>query len=200
MSKPKERGIPFTDEMVRAILDGRKTETRRVVRWPDWVEDRDSAAYHINQRGGLGLFKDGRLVRRMTCPYGAPGDRLWVREAHRVCAAEGGASVIYRADGPWDAAAERAILAQYGHWRPAIHMPRWASRITLEVLGVRVERLQSITEEGAKAEGVAPAETTCCDMSYALGFIDLWDSINARRGYGWDANPEVRVIRFRRLP
>ncbi|MGA7781148.1 MAG: hypothetical protein WCA85_26045 [Paraburkholderia sp.] len=140
------------------------------------------------------------------CPYGTPGDRLWVREtfAHMY---RGNAApetrcdddVVYRADGfSHDEYA-------YGSWKPSIHMPRWASRITLEVTGVRVERLCDISEQDAAAEGMVPrwpdgveirhdcSSNMCRDL-----FRTLWDGLNAGRGYGWDANPWVWVVEFRR--
>lgn len=183
-----ERPILFSGPMVRALLDGRKTQTRRVVKW----------------RGGLDMLG-------LPCPYGEPGDRLWVRETwaprdseaflrHEVEADK----LFYRADD------ERHLLTD-GRWRPSIHMPRWASRITLEVASVRVERVQDITDADALAEGVTNYGD---DSQFPPGFSmstraarkwrprrefrDLWDSINGKRpGCAWSDNPWVWAVTFK---
>jgi hypothetical protein len=121
------------------------------------------------------------------------GDTLWVRETWAYSTDYDGdvilnRKILYRADG------EKTILPST--WRPSIHMPRWASRINLEVTGVRVERLKDITEEDALAEGVISSDY---DKTYRYAFSVLWDSINAKRGYGWAANPWVWVIEFRHM-
>lgn len=153
----KERGIIFSGEMVRAILDGRKSQTRRIVKWPTWIGDREFAARVLGGDCKIGEFKDGRPIRSFGCPYGAEGDRLWVRETW--CHGLGG--VYYRAS-------ESPFTSEPPKWKPAIHMPRWASRITLEITDVRVERAYEITTEDAEAEGyghrVAPA----------VSFLDSW--------------------------
>ena len=118
------------------------------------------------------------------CPYGKTGDQLWVRETWRVngnahdYARAGKESVFYRADEDWNVDAG---------WRPSIFMPRWASRITLEVTDVRVERLQNVSHEDGRAEGFDSLD----------GFALLWDRINEKRGYGWHANPWVWAVEFR---
>jgi hypothetical protein len=134
----------------------------------------------------------------MPCPYGSPGDRLWVREAFRDARSHAAGRVLYRADG--DVACG---------WKPSIHMPRSASRITLEVTGVRVERLQAISEADALAEGVSFVADGCarfgvdglpgswCDCA-VTAYAALWESINGAGS--WDANPWVWVIEFKRLP
>jgi len=173
----KERPILFSSEMVRAILDGRKTQTRRVVN--------PRCAY--------------------KCPFGRPGDRLWVRETFHTCPHCDG-MVAYRAGGwkrgesfSWDDLSPlRPKCAAHG-WKPSIHMPRWASRITLEVVNVRVERVQDITDADAIAEGVKLPGVTQYEGRARDAFKALWDSINAKRGYGWDVNPRVRVVEFRVL-
>ena len=218
----RERPILFSAPMVRAILAGKKTQTRRVVRWPDWVgeEDRLRLAVQIPAHG-LALMSDGRTQRRFTCPYGQPGDQLWVRETWGPCA--GG--VVYRAS------EDPAACPDGGKWQPSIFMPLWASRITLEVTGVRVERLHAITEDDAKAEGVEPTMTwetwSAYDpktqgypsffvrpsegdgyenirhhpprelISARASFIGLWRQINGMDS--WDANPWVWVVEFKRL-
>ena len=195
----KERPIIFSDEMVRAILEGQKTQTRRVIK-PQPLNLIDA-------------------VRFKTCPYGVPGDRLWVRECFGFTA-------------KWTMSYQRQWLAERGPWlpgnitmayrsdepegnwcwKPSIHMPKIYSRITLEIVNVRVDRLQDISEEDACAEGIEIIE-----RSYGMAYRDyrgksgawmsearasfgtLWDRINAKQGYGWDTNPWVWVIEFRRI-
>lgn len=161
----KERPILFSGPMVRAILDGRKTQTRRVV------------------KPRQGMLDDWT---GLPCPYGKPGDRLWVRETCYFEQPHG--EVIYRAD----PGSEKALDPEFTglRWRPSIHMPRWASRITLEIVNVRVERLQDIRVDDARAEGVTAKWPV-------HGFRNLWQSIN---GFGsWDANPWVWVVEFRNM-
>ncbi len=223
--KPRERPILFNDQMVRAILEGRKTVTRRVVKpQPDFL----GSMVDPNTP-----FKtlDAGLHARITCPYGEPGDRLWVREAWHVgkphdktapadilapLLAEGrGITVLYTAGG-WQsvgpAGREEPIYPDdqplpdwAGKGRPSIHMPRWASRILLEVTAVRVERLQDISEEQAKAEGVRDAGEGSFDVEDSKhfaadpreSFASLWSSINGESS--WDANPWVWCIEFKRV-
>lgn len=195
----KERPILFSAPMVRAILDGRKTQTRRVV------------------RGQVGALDRGQptIVGGPACPYGAPGDRLWVRETWAAIDERGeavsrrtrhvdqncGDRLVYRAD-------DRVLTEQ---WRSPLFMPRWASRITLEVTTVRVERLQAITEEDACAEGVTQTDGRWWDGApHAVkgtpralptareAFADLWDAINGKRA-PWSSNPWVWVVSFRRV-
>lgn len=272
----KERPIPFKAEMVRAILDGRKTQTRRVMKsqpevggpfpicnvcgMPKPPKGRSVGIYAANSyccshdckgyweepitgdlwpresRGDFG-YPDDWMGK---CSYGKPGDRLWVREgfcALSYCPGEyggqgeagypltsdikkeppsGSYTLVYRADEP----------GEDGPWRPSTNMPRWASRITLEVTDVRVERVQDISEGDAMAEGIQKEDV--CPSGFdpdsfhppgAYGFVsglhpfpkgmiyvtpqeafrELWESINAKRGFGWDANPWVWVISFKRL-
>ena len=184
MSETKERPILFSGPMVKAIIDGRKTQTRRIVKLPRGF---DVNCYPRDKCGldRVGVNADGMLELRVqtavdddeihlfACPYGKPGDRLWVRETWKpdVIDPEGRSvsCIAYRADGLQVAienstdAAEKWIDARLAEeqwpdmrppkWRPSIHMPRWASRITLEVTAVSVERLQDISEADAKAEG-----------------------------------------------
>lgn len=215
----REIPVLFSAAMVRAILDGRKTETRRVVKpQPDLPTSEWCAASSGTGRWmGLGPSQATGGTRQTwgwaSCPYGQPGDRLWVREAWRVGKgyddAPGSAftspTVWYGADG--DPPLDRA-----GRYRHARFMPRWASRITLEVTGVRVERLQDISEVDAKAEGAEPLHAVACtpgerelldlplldaDTPYRNGFASLWESINGAGS--WDANPWVWVVEFRRI-
>ncbi|HGG0775170.1 TPA: hypothetical protein ACJFSP_004194 [Pseudomonas aeruginosa] len=221
----KERPILFTGPMVRAILEGRKTVTRRVMKpQPDFL----GSMVDPNTP-----FKalDAGLHARIICPYGEPGDRLWVRETWHVgkphdktapadilapLLAEGrGITVLYTAGG-WQsvgpAGREEPIYPDdqplpdwAGKGRPSIHMPRWACRILLEITAVRVERLQDISEEQAKAEGVRDAGEGSFDVEDSKhfaadpreSFASLWSSINGESS--WDANPWVWVVEFKRV-
>lgn len=186
-NKPKERPILFSAEMVRAILDGRKTQTRRTVK--------------LNQAGRVQRGKQQWHIddpnAALACPYGQPGDRLWVRETW----APGATQTMYRAGCSPD------YLPPDGKWRPSIHIPRWASRITLEITGVRVERLQDISEDDARDEGIEDGgclncgEREPCECSSPVpdardSFAHLWQSINGPDS--WDVNPWVWVVEFRR--
>ena len=184
-----EKPILFSGEMVRAILDGRKTQTRRVVK-------QKHIPFVENILNG---FLDGKWNQR-PLPYGKPGDLLWVREtwAHNP----EWTKPAYRAD--WKTP-DAAIKTMDTKWRPSIFMPRWASRLTLRVLDVRVERVQEISEADAKAEGVNLAtwelhhrrdDSISLSIAAIEEFKHLWDSINAKRGYSWDSNPWVWVVEF----
>jgi len=201
----KERPILFSGPMVRAILEGRKTQTRRVVMPQPSLVDGDGVAFF----DGHGQGGRGSRDRIIGCPYGAPGDRLWVRETWGLFDTQPSdgperATVFYRADPDL-----HPNFLKYQLWRPSIHIPRWASRLTLEVTGVRVQRVQEISEVDAAAEGAgtaafevevpvraAPLRSPEC---HKAGFAILWDSINAKRGYGWDANPWVWMIELQRI-
>lgn len=200
----KERPILFSGEMVRAILDGSKTMTRRVIKPQPGNVTTGPTPMGSNWMA-WGMYG---MVRDLWCPYGQPVDRLWVREtwsqfAPRPKPGDGvpeNACIDYRAD--YSASALRRGLDSDGDpykppsWRPSIHMPRWASRINLEVVSVRVERVQDISEDDARAEGISnPLGSLALNI-----FPSLWDSINLKRGYGWDTNPWVWVIEFKRLP
>lgn len=256
MSAPRERPILFSGPMVRALLDGRKTMTRLIVK----PQPPEGHAFHgitvcstdardvgsaVWAQGPFPLLRD---VHRVRCPYGQPGDRLFVREAWQYAdwTDDGYPWIRYRADdakrcietGITEEWSERlsdiwtALSADENYsidqraadrrWRSSIHMPRWASRITLEVTGVRVERLQTISASDAWAEGI-PASP---DVNPIHEYAELWDSINSpkppqhirrRKGRGkpteqwdeahppksnpnsWDANPWVWVVSFRRI-
>lgn len=202
-----DRPILFSAPMVRALLAGTKTQTRRPVKpQPDY----------ICQDGTPARSTDTAKVRRgqmmtIPCPYGQPGDRLWVRESHwwfrdehdpvigyfppKLTADD----VKYRADGE----------VQGRTWRPSIHMPRWASRITLEVTTVRVERLQDISEADSVAEGIESAYGEWRDyrtdpainypvcLTPCASYQTLWESINGPGS--WEANPWVWVVSFKRV-
>jgi hypothetical protein len=199
----KERGILFSAPMVRKLLAGEKTQTRRVVTNKtalEWLEPDTFSPAFVADPGNF------------LCRYGYAGDRLWVRETWAPVDAEMYAvgdseEVVYRADLTAaqlvDEAAARKLapkLAKAHPWKPAIHMPRWASRITLEITDVRAQRLRDISDDDALAEGVAPLAVAGRALSYTHGFRVLWDSINgARDGYSWDANPWVWAISFARV-
>ncbi len=191
----KEHPIPFSQEMVRAILDERKTQTRRVIKpQPLWVGE-PSVPFKTKDCNPNGII---------NCPYGKKGDWLWVRETwyyeehmHDLTAGEPDLPngrykqrCVYRASSP-DYPVNVGVGKQ--GWTPSIHMPRWASRITLEIDEVRVERLQNITKEDAMDEGVIPL---MCPGDYREAFKNLWDVIYSKRGYGWEVNPLVWVIEF----
>jgi hypothetical protein len=180
--------------MVRAILEGRKTMTRRVVKKQP-VSGFDETFY----RNGM-----------IKCPHGTPGDCLWVRETWAKALWSDSCLPLERYlpgskyQGALYAATPHPDYHNKGLWKPSIFMPRWASRITLEIGCIRVERLQEITEEDAKAEGISEGPAlfykgpTKVWPNRREAFRDLWDTLNAKRGYGWGVNPWVWVISFTR--
>ncbi|WP_280189028.1 hypothetical protein [Delftia sp. PS-11] len=207
----KERPILFSAPMVRALLAGTKTQTRRAVALPRSrdsfvLEDRGAGWWPYQSDDGESPLCDDGMEHPYTCPYGRPGDRLWVRET------------FARIDGqthPW---IETDYRATYTHgdrlgdslgikkrWSPAIHMPRHASRILLDIKAVRVERLQDISEADAAAEGLLYNTDHMGHWSgtgerwYSTAreaFRDLWQSINGPDS--WGANPWVWVVEFER--
>jgi hypothetical protein len=218
----KERPILFSGEMVRAILAGRKTQTRRVI-LPQLplpaqspFEGKDGA-WRWTMTGKVSNIHEER-----ECPYGMPGDQLWVREMwaphdDSTMQTRDLDEIYYRADD------ETKYETDMG-WKPSIHMPRWVSRITLAVTKVRVERVQGISEADCYAEGIQiPVEKVCDKPKPFLRisgeyppsrylpenastaqwlqahYASLWDSINAARGFGWDQNPWVWVVEFKAL-
>lgn len=189
----KEHPILFTGAMVCAIREGRKTQTRRVIKpQPEWKPEGGYDWYQRDRRELWQQYTAEEFLKRS--PYGVPGDLLWVREAWTEWqfSTRGGRllpkRVVYKAD---------AELHGTGLWRPSIHMPRWASRITLEVTEVRVERVQEIEAEDCEAEGIATPEYDMCDGAWRDAFAETWDSINAKRGFGWKENPYVWVVGFK---
>lgn len=204
-----EKPILFSGEMVRAILSGRKTETRRLIKHIPML------GYPSDWCDRIGTQEFERIVGdyRRSCPYGVPGDRLWVREtwalAHMSVDCEGvcddveefiGRPTAADCDGYWRPiyAADADDIGNHSddrmvrRYRPSIHMPRWASRINLTVEGVRVERLQDIGEAGAIAEGVEASGRG----SARFMFTNLWDAINGKRA-PWESNPWVWVVSFK---
>ncbi|EDE2075756.1 hypothetical protein GBD53_20895 [Salmonella enterica] len=204
----KERGMIFNGEMVQAILDGKKTQTRRPAN--------PSTANLLDLQGQYPHKK-----YNISCPFGAVGDRIWVRETyqgplfdyeHMESYLEDSSKFekpefcVYRADGNPAPEFYDADDNLHCGWRPSIHMPRWASRILLEITDVRVERLNSISQEDAQAEGM---ELTGWRPTYSDpdsggevwtpydNFAQLWESIYGEES--WNANPWVWVIEFKRI-
>jgi hypothetical protein len=219
----KERPILFNSEMVRAILDKKKTQTRRIIK-PQPLK-RETTFW----RDGEYYFGVDEITKTrgksFKCPYGKPGDRLWVRETWKYYdwTEDGEPFIQYSANGEisgaleypenwssrieniWEKLSEKENYDIYGaardnKWRSPRFMPHWASRITLEIINVRVERVQDIMPDDIIAEGVWQRKNSIdadCERSYKV-FANLWDSINAKRGYSWASNPFVWVIEFRR--
>ena len=232
-----ERPILFSGPMVRAILAGQKTVTRRVVtpqphgdgRWSHIVASTDAkkcGLWYLSVPDPSGArFTDRgreREVARVRCPHGMPGDMLWVREtwaspskhivaydSDATCGAylsDGGGNFVWmphgyiveseREHGHHNRIGRRFGLKAYGgRWRPSIHMPRWASRITLRVEGVRVERLHAINDEDALREGVCVLDGVAGTTTPRERFAELWDEINGKRA-PWESNPWVWRVAF----
>ncbi|EIW1121559.1 hypothetical protein NH672_18930 [Klebsiella pneumoniae] len=243
----KERGMIFNSEMVRAILEGRKTQTRRIMKVQpesnqlglllitDSTKHSDIGKYHWAESNATGNHVRSKLF---SSPFGAVGERIWVRETWATLGNEDGCYVdwednlckgdersaarIYRASceqrpgdyGLWsipDDAYWKPHTKEHkfeGAWRPSIHMPRWASRILLEITDVRVERLNAISEEDARAEGIIDGGCLNCGEPEPCGcanpepdatdaFAYLWQSIYGQDN--WNANPWVWVIEFKRV-
>lgn len=195
----KERGMIFNGEMVRAILDGRKTQTRRIMKNQPAGDYPDTPALIRSVDGGFQWYGHYGESSIFNCPFGAVGDRIWVRETWADAGASAPDLKLYRANYPAHVPThyENVPPASDIRWTPSIHMPRWASRITLEIAGVRVERLNDISECDAKAEG---APTECCVIGdkHFLGFRSLWKSIYGDES--WRSNPLVWVIEFKVVP
>ena len=253
-----DRPILFSGPMVRALLAGNKTQTRRVLKKPSWAQDQGWPERIMDEQdldGRLSWFAyDTKCIALLPIPQ--PGDRLWVRESwaqhHPAGVQEGRFSiegtagipgppsvkyrVIFRADGdpvrvwhcrdypyrttegPRDEidAKHADVCSEFPGWSPSIHMPRWASRLTLTVKHVRVQRVQEISENDALAEGIVqhlemegwkqgPLYSSPVFPVWGPGdcwdnpigpFRNLWDSLNEARGYGWDANPWVAAYTF----
>ncbi|OVW95700.1 hypothetical protein BME42_20330 [Klebsiella pneumoniae] len=211
----KERGMIFNGEMVRAILDGRKTQTRRIMA-PQPADDIERCIFPnpeaIGWKSSL-RHKHGSTTAHF-CHYGKPGDRIWVRETWaRYNIDQNSHDIAYRATTPAD-------WPEEGLWRPSIHMLRWASRILLEITDVRVERLNAISPEDAESEGLERTNFTGFGDEPGLpsypepdvyfdplkkqwkeyppeAFAGLWESIYGEGS--WNANPWVWVIEFKRV-
>lgn len=198
----KSRPILFSAPMVRALLDGTKTQTRRVVKYAD-PSLIDTDGWPLTD-----LSECGAGEVRIACPYGQLGDRLWVRETgwerpeRTSTMMRAGADTwhqyYYDAD-LWSESDHNDFKTWGFKRRPSIFMPRWASRITLEITGLRLERLQDISEADARAEGAAPYRLPLHPGfgPFKAGYSNLWESINGPGS--WDANPWVWCISFRRI-
>jgi hypothetical protein len=208
----KESPIIFGADMVAAILRGDKTQTRRVIKPQPPAEIEEFLP--ADPEGFWGFNHDNRPTLCIHCPYGEIGDRLWLREAWSYYEHETLFDCIrYKADGycrkpDFARMTEEQCGAFEMHcdgcgcadhrWRSPIHMPRWASRITLEIAGLRVERLQDISEEDAQAEGVTESIVLPGDCgSFVASFGYLWESIHGAGS--WAENPWVWVIEFKRV-
>ena len=243
-SQVKEKPIIFSGPMIRAILQGTKTQSRRVIKpQPDtshWKPGYLKKAKEWRPMVQLGPVHHGYDPKiwclhnvgdsassvpftGRKCPYGVPRDRLWVRESYHLKSigddfieliyAANGSGKSHYIDDPRNEDTEKAmeILSRDNErdflgYHPSIHMPRWASRITLEVVSVRVERIQDISNTDIVAEGITPADTKAVAdpwddfyCRYQMSFIELWDTINKKRGYGWEKNPHVWVVEFKLL-
>lgn len=214
----KERPILFSGAMVRALLDGSKTQTRRIIKpdpGPYWNPVVGVYNPIVIKNGGYEapgpeIFGASDENQGFKCPYGKPGDRLWVRETWRgvVEISQPGTPVEYGVARyvPDQEHCRRieyaATMERDGEpFRPSIHMPRWASRILLEIVDVRVERLQDIGTEEIQAEGVVTAREDIMEHGCRARVIDfsrLWESINGAGS--WDANPWVWMVEFERVP
>ncbi|MBK0469017.1 hypothetical protein [Klebsiella aerogenes] len=226
-----ERGMIFNGEMVRAIIDGRKTQTRRIVKGTDgavkfckeWDINGEEIFVVLGEKDHTGM---NPVLGAISCPFGGVGDRIWVRETWSDVNLEGIPAVAYRADGDvYSLMDDESFLdedgafnydeprvtkyhfaAWYsdliggieGDWRPSIHMPRWASRILLEITDIRVERLASVSDEDAGKEGY-PADPSPFggSMDKWLWFRQLWDGIYPKHSF--KHNPWVWVIEFKRI-
>lgn len=213
------RPILFSGPMVRAILDRRKTVTRRVMKVPRWAQGRD---IRLDEHKLASAFcSDVESEAWIPCPFAKiaidhnsvpfkaryePGRRLWVKETW----AKSLHNYLYAADcvigeGPQGNTDEWDWDSSCGanHWRPSIFMTRAASRITLEVTAVRAERLRDITAEDVRAEGFDISDVKGRgwnrDVDAGKRFAELWDKLNAERGFGWEVNPWVWVVEFRRV-
>jgi hypothetical protein len=203
----KERPINLRDEEVRAILDGRQTQLRRPVELPIsklWEPNAISVGVVTDSAGMERPCLHALAGATYVCSV-VPGNRLWGRECHQIATGhmfDGEAAVRYRADGAiiplHDARSNEAprSLSISGRWHSSVHMPRWASRMTLRVTDVRVERLKDITRDDTLAEGVYSYDH-CMGYPQAA-FADSWDRTYAKRGLGWDANPWTWVYSFER--
>lgn len=199
----RDRPILFSGPMVRAILAGQKTVTRRVVKLPRWAVPGTIERFDVDLDGASAERRSDGEYAPIPCPYGVPGDRLWVRETfaeHEVDDVQG-TRAFYRADHADGKCQVRPGLAL--KWTPGIHMPRVVSRITLEVVSVRVERLHAITEEDAIREGVDAVSVADVPRNGTLTrrvdqLAQLWERINGERA-PWTSNPWVWRIEFRRV-
>ncbi len=215
ITEVKEKPILFSTEMVKAILEGKKSQTRRIMKpqpylqkgllYPLMNKPENAFVWEFKKENRWFAWEHNSYQFDLTisnqCPYGLVGSRLWVREtfATEKCWDNKPMSFFNNAsDVPiWFKVCDPLVadFVPRGKWRPSIFMPRWASRINLEVTEVRVQRLQEITQEDCLAEGSYMAT----DKDDEGGFVNLWDSINIKRGYSWSSNPWVWAISFKRM-
>jgi len=207
----EEKSIIFSSKMVKAILDGRKTQTRRIIKpqpkkvvndWKMDAEVKDVVIYRnmpciLKESHGRNKRSMGELTPQKIKHRYQVGDSLWVREALLTTHVDW---LRYKADNEILCAENETQRSWI--WKrqiyttiPSIHMPKWAARIWLEVTGIRVERVQDINNKDIRAEGAAEFGCT----HHRLNFQLLWDSLNAKRGFGWDVNPWVWVIEFKKI-
>ena len=215
-----ENPIRCNGKEVLAILENKKSQMRRVIKPQptnvgssnlDRFEYWNDAWHPTSPSGKVGVFSPYEY----KCPYGVPGDTLWVRECFKPYCRMGELYTFqYKADNAFSKEYEM-LKIDYEHksdeevfddrWRPSIHMPRWASRINLLVKDIRVERVQDISEEDALAEGTPGAwiigendlhHRENPNKAHRFFFSRLWDKINSKRGFGWDVNPWVWVVEF----
>lgn len=222
----RERPIIFSGPMVKAILEDRKSQTRRVIK-PQPEFNGKTWSWHPKANGETAIITPGDWATSPSmpkyCPYGQPGDRLWVRETfaereHNTQTVSE-TTVLYRADGRAEifsskgrSASSVDVLGAPDKWKPPIFMPRWASRITLEITDIRVERLHEISETDAIAEGVrllrddsgsfagreGPGNLVTPWLTAKEAFADKWDTINGKRA-PWSSNPWCWVLSFRKV-
>jgi len=220
----KDKPIIMSAESVRPIFEGRKTQTRRMVSNLDNFGLELTSVKNVSSNPNIApLFEfsaesitneqltDGAMTQiDIRSPYQI-GQRLWVREGY--CLRDDGTVYSYRADYPkpnafWKDGGKDYGLNEDYTWKSPIFMPRWASRITLEVTNIRCERVQDITEEDAVSEGITDGGCLTCGCPEPCGcdnpqpdrrdsYTSLWDTLNAKRGYPWDSNPWVWVIEFK---
>lgn len=212
----RERPILFSGPMVRAILEGRKTQTRRVIKpQPREEEILGCPGLVWKNKHWAVADKPGFIT-----PFGQPGDRLWVKETFtwgRITAADDGEPFVDQCVGDNDFIPKEYCLSNdigidEVLWKPSLFMPRHLSRILLEVVSVRVERVQEISQEDIESEGIQFVDGYLNELCKWRDSVDgiratrskfcqqLWDSINAKRGFGWDKNPWVWVIEFKKPP
>lgn len=192
----KDRPILFSAPMVLAILNGQKIQTRRILKsysentQPYKYEPDEVYKHYIRRRSGVwDSYKTIEELAAKHCPYGKPGERLWVRETWRPALSETHKCFSYRADLTYKCGKVMPEFSGNLPWKPSIFMPKEACRVWLEIESVRIERLQEISEKDAISEGFESIDAFRC----------LWDSLNKGRGAGWDVNPFAWVIGFRRV-
>jgi len=207
MTTPPEKPMIFSRAMILALLSGRKWQTRRPVKFrlpgeATRVSGPVAVGTDVDRWSFDHSHPDSIVVEPLACPFGTIGDRLWVRETWRPFTnmAAPGCVIDYAAS-----SRDRSAI----RWRPSIYMPRWASRLTLEITAVRVERLKEISEADAIAEGIVVSDKYAYSPSGVarfrdydgarVSFAELWNAIYAKADRGWSANPWVWVLAFRRI-